>query len=186
MLTAQSFFGVVPTMSNGEITIRIEANAADYRRVLLWYQRKRTVITAIVTLLVLFVIGLYVSSITNDARFVGFRLEFFVAIVCVPLIAFGILFFGVWRQARKIEEISEPTSVTFSSNGISSVSETSKTDVQWKRFSRIVETSQDFIVFPQENVFYPVPKRFFEDISQIVSLRSLLTEHLGERAKLRN
>ena len=140
----------------------------------------------IVASIVLLVIGLYVSSITNNPQFAGLRLEFMVVIVCIPLIAYLTLLFGVWRQARKIEKISEPTALTFSSTGISSVSATSETDVQWKRFNKIVETSQDFIVFPQENIFYPVPKRFFEDISQIVSLRSLLTEHMGERAKLRN
>jgi hypothetical protein len=172
-------------MSSTEITVRIDANAADYRRVLWWYQRTRTVITAVLTFLVLFGIGYYVSNRTNDPAYGGLRLEFIIALLCVPFIAFGTLFFGVWRQARKIEEISVPSSITFNSNGISSVSESSETDVQWKRFNKVVETEQDFIVFPQENVFYPVPKRFFEDASQIVSLRTLIMEHLGERSKLK-
>ena len=172
-------------MSSAEITVRIDANAVDYRRVLWWYQRTRTVITAVLTFVVLLGIGLYVSRVTNSSDYGGLRLEFVVAILSIPLIAFGALFLGVWRQAKKIAEISVPALITFSSSGISSVSESSETDVQWKRFNKIVETEQDFIVFPQENVFYPVPKHFFEDSLQIDSLKTLIREHMGERSRLK-
>ena len=167
----------------GEISVTVKPDATDFRRVLWWYQgRRKAVIVLIVTILLL-ILGVAVSGKMDGPKLVGIRLEFVLVSLIMPFIFLGNSFWSIRKQARKLEEISYPTTLTFDADGIRSVSDSSHTFVEWSRYDKVVETSDDFVIFPQENLFYSVPKRFLEEAST-VSLRTLLRENLGDRAKV--
>lgn len=172
-------------MSTYKISLNFKPNATDYRRVLLWYQRKRIAIVVGLTLAILSAIIFFISRSSPRNAQNDIRPALYATLVIMPFFIGGFIYFGIWKQAKKIEDISEDTSVTFDEKGVKSVSESSSSQVIWNRFQKIVETSHDFVFFPQENVFYAIPKRFFESDAQVKNLRLLLVENLGTRAQLK-
>jgi hypothetical protein len=169
---------------DGEISVTVDPNASDFRRVLNSYQWKRTVPIILITTFVLLVFALFVAfGAPNPTP--GKILPFFLAAIVLPTFLGTLSVFGIRKHARKLADSSQPTTLTFDSNGIRSVSESSETTIRWSRYDKIVETADDFVIFPQENVFYAVPKRFFDDPAKIDHLRSLLREALGDRLKVK-
>lgn len=129
-------------------------------------------------------LGLLVSGSMGGAKLIGIRIEFVIASIVVPFIFLGFSYFGVRRQAKKLEGISRQTTLTFYEGGIRSESLFSTTDVQWEVFHKIEENKNSFVVFPQEKIFYPVPKRFILDSKDLENLRTMLRDNLGDRAKV--
>ncbi len=174
-------------MSETVIKIDVRANAADYRRVLLWYQWKRQLFTSIVWLIVVLP-ALYMVS--SEAGLIWLRtsktapLELFAILMLLPLTMAVNAYFGIWRRAKKIEQISESIKLVFSESGVKSESESTSNYRSWNKFDKVYETKEDFIFFPQDIVFYTVPRRFFSNPSQIEELKDLLKTNLGQRAKL--
>jgi hypothetical protein len=103
----------------------------------------------------------------------------------LPVLILAIFYWGISRQAEKIEKVFEPAKVVFTEKGIRSSGESSSAEMDWKNFYRVYETKQDFIFFPERNIFYTIPKRFFGGIDKIYALRELLRETLTDRAKLK-
>ena len=176
-------------MSERKIEVEFKTNASDYRRVLFWYQWKRLLLIAIAWLVIffpiLYIVGFGAGANPFDSKN-NAPLLVFVLLLLLPLMLGVSIYFGIWRQAGKIERIAEHVRMTFSEDGIQSVAESSSSQRIWEGFAKVYETKADFIFFPQENVFYTIPRRFFTNDAQIKELKSLLRAKLGNKAKLKS
>ena len=176
-------------MNEKRIEIDVVNTVQDYRRVLFQQQWKRVVLIAIVYLIII-VPTIWLTMFGAGAN--PFESKSNDPLIVMSL--FGILpilmaisiYFGVWRQADKISKIIERAKFTFTEQGLESVTESSSSQMDWNRFSKIRETKDDFIFYPQENIFFVIPKRFYQDKVQIDNFRELIREKLGKKAKLKN
>jgi YcxB-like protein len=181
VLFGTGFFSFEMT-ENKQIEVDYTATAEDYRRVLIWHSwKKQTIILgAVILILIPVYYGLAGASPTaQPPLIIGTFLLIF------PLIVLGTFYWGIWRQAAKIEKIFEPAHVVFSERGVESTGETSSSQMDWNRFHKVYETAADFIFFPQHNVFYTIPKRVFRDETEISDFKVLLKEQLAAKAKLK-
>jgi hypothetical protein len=169
---------------NKNIEVEYLATAKDYRRVLLWYRWKRLALTIAIAVLIGIPI-LYAAffSADTDNRPPGIVLWF---LLILPLLVLASFYWGIWRQAEKIEKVFEPVKVVFSADGMESAGELSSAGMDWDQFYKIYETKNDFIFFPEKKIFYTIPKRFFDGQNSVVRFRELLREKLDRRAKLQN
>jgi YcxB-like protein len=169
------------------IEVVIDVTAEDYRRVLFWYHWKRIALIGLVwlilfpTILWLVAFGAGASPFTSNNNS---PLIVFVIFALLPILLSVSLYFSIWKQAKKIEKISEKTHFIFSDSGIDSKNTLAASQFSWERLDKIYETKTDFIFFPQENVFYAIPKRFFQSDEQIKNFKTLISEELGKKAKL--
>lgn len=168
---------------NKKIEIEYLATAKDHRRVLFWYGwKKLAVMIGVVVLGTAPVLYWAFFSASPNDRPPGFILWF---LLILPLLIPLIFFWGISRQAERLEKIFEKAKVIFNGQGLKAAGE-SAGEMRWDEFYRVYETKQDFIFFPEEKVFYTIPKRFFPDQDQISEFRELLREKLDNRARLQN
>jgi hypothetical protein len=107
-------------------------------------------------------------------------------LVVVPVLIAGALFLGINRQSKKLaNSIEGDTEITFSDEGLESSNAMASSKVNWNFYKKVVETANDFVFYPQDNVFFPIPKRCFQGEEQIQEFRALLARHLEKRAKLK-
>jgi heme/copper-type cytochrome/quinol oxidase subunit 2 len=170
-----------------KIEIEVDVKAEDYRRILFWYHWKRIAIVGLVWLLV-FPLTIWFVAFGAGANPFESKdnspLPVFAIFAMIPILIVVSFYFSIWRQAKKIEKISEKTSFVFSAMGFDSKNPSTSFQTTWERLNKIHETKSDFIFFPQENVFYTIPKRFFRNDEDIQKFKSLLRETLGKKAKL--
>lgn len=165
------------------ILAKYRLTGADYRRVLFWHQWKRTAITIGITILVVFFAGISFVKPTEMEPYK--RLPIYLAIAIIPIfVTFG-FYRGILRRAKKLEKISDETRSAFTNEGLEFVTALSSSSVKWERFNKIVEIGDYFVFFPQDDVFFIVPKRGFENTKSINDLKSIFKDKLGDKAKLR-
>jgi hypothetical protein len=172
-----------------KIEIEIDVKAEDYRRVLFWYFWKRILL---VGLLYLIVIPAMLWLVAFGAGASPFEIQnrqiliVFVFFGLLPILIIFSFYYSIWKQAKKIEQISETSVFIFNENGLETKSASTSSQMVWERFAKIYETKTDFIFFPQESVFYTIPKRYFKDQDEIGNLRELVREKINTKAKLLN
>jgi len=174
---------------NGEkIEIVVLNTRDDYRRVLFQQQWKRIVLIAVVYLIII-VPTLWLTMFGAGANPFDAKnkdpLIVMTLFGILPVLMIVSLYFGVWKQAKKIANITEKATFLFNEQGLKTLAESTSSQMNWERFNKIKETDQDFIFYPQENVFFVVPKRFYQDQNQIDNFRKLVNEKLGSKAKLK-
>jgi YcxB-like protein len=189
VLVCAEFFDLKRMEHRQKIEVEVNAKAANYRRILFWYHWKRILAVAIVYLVVAPTMVWFVAfgAGTNpfDEKNKDIFLIFGIFAVLPILLGFSI-YFGIFRQAKKIEKIAEKVIFAFDEDGLETKSESISSQIKWDRFVKICETKKDFIFFPQENIFYTVPKISFKNDEQINNFKDLIREKLGEKAKLKN
>ena len=167
---------------NKTIEVEYLATAKDYRRVLLWYRWKRLALVIVITVLVgipILYSAFFSADINNRPPAVVLWFLFI-----LPLLVLVIFYWGISRQAEKIEKVFEPVKAIFNEEGMRSTGESSSGQMDWDKFYEVYETRQDFIFFPEKKIFYTIPKRFFYDTDKILEFKKILRENLKERAKL--
>ena len=174
-----------------KIEIQIDVRAEDYRRVLFWYNRSKIfALTAVLLLAVPFIIWFVVfvegTSRIDSSQRNFFEIAIFYGMFALVPIFLAIILISIWTQSRKLAAISEVATFIFDDEGLKSNAKSTTTKSNWERFAKICETKTDFIFFPQENIFYPIPKRFFQNNKQIRNFKNLIREKLGKKAKLRS
>ncbi|HEX9962294.1 MAG TPA: YcxB family protein [Pyrinomonadaceae bacterium] len=155
----------------------VEVTAEDYRRILFWYHKTRLIIYGIfiavfslpATLGIIFVLSQ--GQVKTPQIFL-----FLIFPILLPFFILGLTVFKIRKQAQSIVKTTEPTKFTFTEDGLTAVSDPSTVQTKWSRFHGIKETKTDFIFFPQENIFYPIPKRFFDNEIQVNQLRNFVRE----------
>lgn len=176
-------------MSEKKIEIQVENTARDYRRVLLWFYFKKFLIVGILYLLIitpmlwLTLFGAGANPFDGKNSSIIWMMTFF---ALLPILIVSGIFYNIWKQANNIGKTLEPTKFIFSDEGLESSAKSSATKVTWNTFQKIQELKEDFLFYPQKNIFYTIPKRSFQSNSQIDEFRNLVREKLGDKAKLKN
>ena len=172
-----------------QVVLNVEITTDDYRRVLFWYHKKRLIIISIwlvliglsVTLMLIILPFSKLSQSILTANFIPLIIP-----VLFPALVLGLLLLSIWNQAKNIVKTTEPTRFTFNESGLEAVSKSTSVQSLWSRFQKIQETKTDFILFPQKNNFYPIPKRFFQNEMQINELKRFVRNSSIENIKFLN
>ena len=173
-------------MEGRNISLWGKPTTEDFRRVLFWYRWKRLAISLFGLIFVFGLVTVYLVNTrpqdpSTDRRFIAYIL-----FAIVPAFVVMQSYVTIRRNASKLAALSQGTQYKFDEDGVESIGLAASGRMDWDRYIKVIETANDFIFFPQENLFYPVPKRFFEGEAQIAELRSLIAEKLGSKAKLQN
>jgi hypothetical protein len=164
------------------IEVEFESTESDFQRVLLRYHWKRMFLEyALMIALgipVCYFLGIDFLDIENS---VWAAFAFFATLTALLILD---LYRRVVLQAKKLTKITQPAKTIFSEKGVASETATASSSRDWANYLKIDETGTDFIFFTQENFFATIPKRFFKDQKEIVSLRELIKDKLGDKARL--
>ena len=168
-----------------EFRIQVSSEESDFLR-LLWYLKRRRLIS--IFLLIVAISSCFAFVIlngkpidpTNDRRWMGYLLVIF-----LPLLASATIYFALRGQAKKMRSSSGNLSAYFNEDGIELDGINATSSAKWSAFDKVVETSTDFIFYMPENICYAIPKRFFDNSSEIDDLKGFLRNALGEGALLR-
>jgi hypothetical protein len=170
------------------IEVDVDANESDFRRIMFRYQRKYLnflgVAFAVIGIPLITRIGLALFSnlVSGSIPIMIFTIAppFCIVLMIVLIVR------NIRKQAANLAETTERTKFSFTNEGVDTASPSTSTSVAWSKFRKIQETSTDFIFFPQTNLFYSVPKRFFDDDGQIAELRVLISEMASGELDLLN
>ncbi len=163
------------------IEIETDLEVGDYRRALFWINKP----------IFLFIIIIFAFAIPGTG-FIAFREDDVIALILFALsIVFFILYIfstllSIKRQSKNLAESYETTAIKFNEAGMESKSNTTFIQMAWEVFEKIRESNTDFLLYPQKNIFYPIPKRFFKSENQIEVFKQLIREKLGAKAKLKD
>jgi hypothetical protein len=172
------------------IKIDVFVNEKDYRRALFWYSRN-TFLLILLTLFFSIPVFLYllgfegVKSLNTDSLS-NILILGLIVLFDLFLIALLFLLYSIWKQSKQLSKVSEETRFNFSESGMESKCKLCSSKMTWERITKVCETKIDFVVFPQENMFYPIPKRLFESKTQIGEFKKLVKQKLGDKAELLN
>ncbi|HRI03722.1 MAG TPA: YcxB family protein [Pyrinomonadaceae bacterium] len=172
-------------MSNTEIRIQYTPTSSDFIRILIWYRWKRTAITLGVVLIFLWFFTFYLAAVKTNIQDSGVVPTLLLTTIILPLALATITYLSIRRQAKKIEATAQPTEVVFEEDGIKTITPNSSTEARWERYEKVCETKSDFIFFPQHNIFFGVPKRYFSNDREVERLREILKQRMGRKATLR-
>ncbi len=165
-----------------KIEVEFESTEKDFQRVLLWYHWKRMFFAYLLMIIagipLCYFLGFNVLDIKNNG---WATLAFFGTLSILLLLD---IYRRCFFPTNKLKERVSPTKIVFSEQEVESKTPSTFSSRNWEGYEKIYETNSDFIFFYQENVFYSIPKRFFNNESQIIELRQLIGEKLGEKAKL--
>ncbi len=165
-----------------KIEVEFESTEKDFQRVLLWYHWKRMLLEYLLMIVLgivfCYLLGFNVLDIKNN----GSAMFAFVATLSILFVLD--LYRRIFFQAKKLKEIMKPAKTIFSEKGVESKTPIASSVRDWENYLKIYETKKDFIFFSQENFFATIPKRFFKNQSEIISLRELIKDKLGVKAKL--
>lgn len=175
-------------MDDKGIEIEVVNTAQDYRRVLLWFHLKKLliigvfylVVTAPMLWLTFFGAGANPFDEKNNSV-----IHVMIIFALIPILIIGGIFYNIWKQARNIEKTLEPAKFIFSNEGLESTSKSTSVKVTWDTFQKFQELKEDFLFYPQKNIFYTIPKRFFQDDFQREKFKNLVREKLGDKAKMK-
>lgn len=173
-------------MNEARIEVDVDVESVDYRRALIWYHRTSFIIgtIAIVFFFIVGISGPIAFLISEKSKIPLANLPFgFVPFLAVSMFS-AFRYYGIWKQSKALAEATEPSRFTFDELGVLAVSSSSSAQAIWDKYTKVCETNTDFIFFPMKIRFFPFPKRFFRKPEDILALRQLLSEKLGEKAKL--
>ena len=166
------------------VVAQYRLTAKDYLRVLIWYQWKRVALIFGVVLFLMLLLGLAVLRPTPSDPYK--RTPLYFAVVITPIFLAGVAYVGLLRQASKLEAISEDTELTASGSEMRLITGSTDSRTKWDRFHKVVEINGYFVFFPQDNVFFVVPKEGFADTNTLEKFRSILKSGFADRARLKH
>jgi hypothetical protein len=117
-----------------------------------------------------------------------------ILVASVPVVIIGLLVAGlsVWnvyriarRQFRTSPNAGEIRHWVLSESGVETSSASSSGKVTWSVLLQIVESPESFLLFYSAAIFIVFPKRILRNQERIESLRTLIRQHLGVKAKLK-
>jgi YcxB-like protein len=89
-----------------------------------------------------------------------------------------------YRAFRNNPAAQQPITATFSAHGITSNSVISRGDLEWEGIIEVFETKTDFFFYQSTQIVFPVPKAAMASLENRRRLRRIVTDAVGDRAKL--
>jgi hypothetical protein len=110
-------------------------------------------------------------------------------VVIIALLVAGLLVWNVYRSAQRQYRTSysagEIRHWVFSESGVETSSASSSGKITWSILHKIIESPESFLLFPSTAIFIVFPKRSLGSEELIESLRTLIRQQLGVKAKLK-
>lgn len=159
------------------ILINVKSEFWDFFRPLFWiFFRRFWYVLILLVLFSVFSLKELFYGKSGVANFFNF----------LPLILIFILIWSIYSTAKRFTKATEGNiSYAFSEAGVDVVSYDSESKIKWSFFEKADETKNDFLLFQNKTRFHPIPKRFFQNETQIQEFKNLVREKLGDKAKLK-
>jgi hypothetical protein len=126
---------------------------------------------------------IFYALLTNPGK-VKFSPGFIIPLL--PLLVVLMNQWSVYSSAKKsMASVKGKTLWIFSEDDFEVLTPVARNESDWESLEKIEEKSKAFLLYPQQNVFLLIPKRFFESEAQIQEFRELVREKLGSKAKLK-
>ncbi len=160
-------------MNDKRIEIEVENTARDYRRVLLWFYFKKLLIIGVLYLIIvtpmlwLTFFGAGANPFQGNNNSVILMILVF---ALLPIVIIGGIYLNIWKQSKNIEKTLEPAKFIFSDKGLDSTSASSSVKVTWDTFQNIQELKEDFLFYPQKNIFIRFRNAHFKVIFKLKNL----------------
>lgn len=110
-------------------------------------------------------------------------------VLFLPSVMIAAIYINSGRAARSLLQntpsLRGPTRWTFSENGVETEGPTARAELRWATFTRVLETKQQYLLFPQDTQAWVIPKRCFQSEMEIARMREL-ARRLVPAAKLRS
>jgi hypothetical protein len=105
-------------------------------------------------------------------------------LVMLPVLVIGALFWSARRQFERASSDPQTIRYHFCADGLDVGSQKRAGWLPWEAFSGAVETGSAFLLFLTPGEHYLLPKRCFDNSSDVDAVRRLLRQELGSRARL--
>lgn len=168
-----------------QIEIDVQLEFKDFWKVLFWKTVKIFWLMYLLTLVIsLPLLSVYVYSLTTNPD----KVKFSPAIILPALPLLAVLFsqWPIYSAAKhSAASVKGKTKWVFSEDEFEVFSAVSRNESDWQSLEKVEERSEVFLLYPQKNISMLIPKRFFEDETQIQDFKELVREKLGDKAKLK-
>ncbi len=171
------------------IEVDYQVEFRDFYHALRWYAwRKCWWIYGLMIVAVTFALMTTVFRPDKDPS--SSRLNVILPAVIIPVLLAGYLYWGIHRndkrQFKTNKALCEPRHSIFSEEGSESSSSVSSGKAAWSILHQVLETPESFLFFTSNAGFTVFPKRSLKSDEELQTLRRLIRQNLGPKAKLRD
>ncbi|MBC7795957.1 MAG: YcxB family protein [Pyrinomonadaceae bacterium] len=163
-----------------KIEIDVPLTFNDFWRMNLWYLVTRRIITIVGIVILIAVIAISLSN----GIIKGYNPDYLSAFGLIAFVPFVLCYVAYKNAKNASNAVKGSYRYVFSLEGIEFFSQTASSQILWIDLVKVVESRTDFLLFPQPQISYLIPKRAFESESQINDFREMLRSALGDKAKL--
>jgi len=96
----------------------------------------------------------------------------------------GAAYYGARTLVRSKPAVLDPLTYTFSPSGVSSEGPTGSGKAAWAHYVCIRETSDQFLLYVQKRLAYPIPKRAFGSVADLNTFRQLVRQNFAGPTEL--
>ena len=185
-------------MTTDGVSVVTRMNQRDFYKanIAIWKGRqslKRNVIVMVICMIGATMLFEYsMSRSDSDPSWLAAAMLGCGVILCVNLVLWPVMIgfaclFSYWAARsllRSKPDASGPITYEFSSTGGSYSGPNGTGSFNWKAYLKVVETREQFLLYPQKNLAIAVPKRFFQSEDDMQRFRELVRRAFGEQARL--
>lgn len=167
------------------IEANIELEFKDFWEVLFWQTVKSFWIMYLLTFVIsipMLIVYPYLLLTSPNAK-----LSPAVIFPLLPLLTVLFTQWSIYSSAkRSIDAVKGKSQWLLSDEGFKVFTAVARSDNSWESLEKVEEKKNHFLLYPQNDVFMIIPKRFFQGEKRIQEFRELVIANLGNKAKLRN
>jgi hypothetical protein len=164
-------------MTNGSVSLTIQLTQDEvYRASVRVMLRKMRIFVFLGVIFLLIVGGIYVVDPSTPRQLVVNIMPFFYLMFGFVIAVYVVPYFSTRASFRKDDH--QPTTLTFSDDGISIESGDGKAHADWEVIQEITETERDFLIGASKTAFWTIPKRVIPDEATLIRLRALFQTHV--------
>lgn len=170
-------------MTNGSVSLTIQLTQEEvYRASVRVMLRKMRIFIFLGVIFILIVGGIYVANPTTPQQLLINILPFFYLMFGFCIAVYVVPYFSTRASFKKDDQ--QPTTLTFSDDGISIETSDGKSHAEWEVINQITETDRDFLIGVLEKAFWTIPKRVIPDEATLMRLRKLFQTHVQGKMTL--
>lgn len=177
-------------ITNSKITINMKMLASDYVHALRYHNLHNKLMLFALSIIYLPALFIFFYTAMSSSRFTYSDIDLgSVLVMLLPtlfpliLITFSI-FFGGYLAYKRVPDFQKDIRYSFSDDGYETSFSKGFSQVNWDNLIKVSETNKCFLFYLQKSMFQVIPKRAFNNIDEINSLRKIIASKLGSKAKL--
>jgi hypothetical protein len=164
-------------MTNGSVSLTIQLTQDEvYRASVRVMLRRMRIFVLLGVIFLLIVGGYYVAKPTTPQQLLVNILPIFYLMFGFVVAVYVVPYFSTRASFKKDDQ--QPTTLTFSDDGIGIESGGGKAHVDWEVIQEITESERDFLIGASKTAFWTIPKRVIPDEATLMRLRTLFQAHV--------